>query len=137
MLFLIYQNQLYYKAIKLAIEQLHREGKEAHVLDIGTGTGLLSMMAAKCQANTIFACEAFKPMAQCARKIIKENGFENFIKVIGKRSTELTVGVNGDLPRRANLLVTEVFDTELIGEGALETFIHAHKELLEVSSQFT
>lgn len=32
-----------------------------------------------------------------------------------------------------NLLVTEVFDTELIGEGAISVFNHAHQELLTVS----
>ena len=36
------------------------------------------------------------------------------------------------MPHRANILVTEVFDTELIGEGAIGTYTHAHKELLEV-----
>lgn len=38
-----------------------------------------------------------------------------------------------DLPHRMNLLVTEVFDTELIGEGALSVFNHAHQELLTVN----
>ena len=38
----------------------------------------------------------------------------------------------GDLEQRANILVTEVFDTELIGEGAIGTFHHAHEHLLEV-----
>lgn len=33
-----------------------------------------------------------------------------------------------------NLLVTEVFDTELIGEGALSVFNHAHQELLTVNT---
>ena len=33
---------------------------------------------------------------------------------------------------RANILVTEVFDTELIGEGAIPTFRPAHAHLLEV-----
>lgn len=32
-----------------------------------------------------------------------------------------------------NLLVTEVFDTELIGEGAISVFNHAHQELLTVN----
>jgi len=36
------------------------------------------------------------------------------------------------MAERANILVTEVFDTELIGEGAIGTFNHAHKCLLEV-----
>ena len=71
-------------------------------------------------------------MAECAAKIIKDNGFENAIKLIHKRSTSLIVSKNGDLPKRANILVTELFDTELIGEGALSTFSHAHQVLLEV-----
>ena len=29
-------------------------------------------------------------------------------------------------------MVSEVFDTELIGEGAIATFAHAHRHLLEV-----
>ena len=37
------------------------------------------------------------------------------------------------MEERANILVTEVYDTELIGEGAIPTFHHAHKCLLQVS----
>jgi len=73
-------------------------------------------------------------MANCAAQIIKENGYANKIKLIRKRSTEMTVGKDGDMSKRANILVTEVFDTELIGEGALSTFRHAHEVLLEVMS---
>lgn len=110
------------------------------------------MMAAKCGADSITACEvnkfinyydiicilylyiiqAFTPMAKCAIKIIQENGFEDKIKLIHKRSTKMTIGKNGDMVKKANILVTEVFDTELIGEGALSTFRHAHENLLEV-----
>jgi hypothetical protein len=43
--------------VKLAIERMHSMGKKAHVLDIGTGTGLLSLMAAKSGADTVVACE--------------------------------------------------------------------------------
>ena len=35
-----------------------------------------------------------------------------------------------DMDERANILVTEVFDTELIGEGAISTFNHAQDYLL-------
>ena len=48
--------------------------------------------------------------------------------------TECVLCVDGDMSHRANILVTEMFDTELIGEAALSTFIHAHRELLEVTS---
>lgn len=57
--------------------------------------------------------------------------FSGRIRVIPKRSTEITVGENCDMQERANILVTEVFDTELIGEGALRTFHDAHKTLLQ------
>jgi type III protein arginine methyltransferase len=95
----------------------------------GTGTGILSMMAVSLGAGTVYACEAFEPMADCATKIIAANGMADRITVIAKRSTSLKIGV--DMPRRANILVTEVFDTELIGEGAMKTFSHAHEHLLE------
>lgn len=125
------RNEKYYSAIKIAIEKKHKDGQKAHVLDIGTGTGLLSMMAASCGADSVVACEAFPPMADCAKKITIKNGFQDIITVIPKHSTDLIVGDNGDLKQRANILVTEVFDTELIGEGAIKVFNHAHKELLE------
>ena len=117
-----------------------------HVLDIGTGTGLLSMMAAVEGVDSITACEEFLPMAACAEKVtiwilylrlildldkvIKQNGFEGKIKLVRKRSTELQVGPGLDMERRANILVTEVFDTELIGEGAIGTYNHAAANLL-------
>ncbi|KOB67070.1 Uncharacterized protein OBRU01_20363, partial [Operophtera brumata] len=70
-------------------------------------------------------------MAECCLKILAQNGVADKITVIPKRSTEIKVGESGDMKEKANILVTEVFDTELIGEGALSTFSHAHKYLLE------
>lgn len=128
------RNKKYYKALAEAIQIKRGLGEPVNVLDIGTGTGLLSMMAARLGADTVTACEAFEPMAKCAREIIQQNGFGNKIRLIPKRSTDITVGRDGDMPERANILVTEVFDTELIGEGAINTFTHAHRELLQKNS---
>jgi type III protein arginine methyltransferase len=97
-------------------------------LDIGTGTGLLSMMAVSCGADRVTACEAFKPMVDVAKKCLKSNKMQDKVKIIEKRSTEIQIGV--DMDERANVLVTEVFDTELIGEGAIGTFNHALENLL-------
>lgn len=123
------RNEKYYVAIKKAIEEMHSRNKKAHVLDIGTGTGLLSMMAANCGADTIIACEGFPPMAEIAKCLVQDNCLVEKIKIIPKRSTQLRVGI--DLEHKANILVSEVFDTELIGEGAIETFNHANEHLLE------
>ncbi|CAD7083536.1 unnamed protein product [Hermetia illucens] len=124
------RNKKYFAALQKTIKKLHENGIKANVLDIGTGTGLLSMMAVKSGADSVTTCEAFLPMANCAEKVIGANGMSEKIKLIKKRSTELKVGPGCDMEERANVLVTEVFDTELIGEGAIEIFNHAHRYLL-------
>lgn len=123
------RNQKYLRGLQIAIDRVHRQGRKANVLDIGTGTGILSMMAVQCGADTVTACEAFRPMADCAEKIIDQNGLRHAISIVKKRSTDLVIGT--DMAKRANILVTEVFDTELIGEGAIGIFTHAHEHLLE------
>ena len=130
------RNVQYEKAIVKTIRTLAKSLKNIHVLDIGTGTGLLSMMAARaldgrtdssCSLR-ITACEVFQPMARIAKKCIEQNGLTDRIHVIDKRSTELDL--ENDLHNdRINVIVAEVFDTELIGEGALRTFSEACKHL--------
>ncbi|NXP73040.1 ANM7 methyltransferase, partial [Ramphastos sulfuratus] len=125
------RNTKYYEGIRAAVSRVKERGEKAVVLDIGTGTGLLSMMAAAAGADFCYAIEVFKPMANAAVKIVEKNGFSDRIKVINKHSTEVTVGPDGDMQCRANILVTELFDTELIGEGALPSYEHAHKYLVQ------
>lgn len=48
---------MYFEAIRKAVKIIHGRGMKAKVLDIGTGTGLLSMMAASCGAELVTACE--------------------------------------------------------------------------------
>ncbi|KAK0420616.1 hypothetical protein QR680_014795 [Steinernema hermaphroditum] len=93
----------------------------------GTGTGLLSLMAARAGADHVTAIEVFKPMADIARKILKSSEYAEKIDLITTRSTDINenaVSVKG------NIIVAEVFDTELIGEGALRTFKEAHDTLV-------
>ncbi|XP_052735163.1 protein arginine N-methyltransferase 1.6 isoform X3 [Vigna angularis] len=104
--------------------------KPCHVLDIGAGTGLLSMMAARAMGDEgkVTACESYLPMVKLMKKVLRLNGMEGRVKIINKRSEELQVGL--DMPSRAHVLVSEILDSELLGEGLIPTLQHAHDNLL-------
>ena len=95
------RNDAYLAALQSAIT------KDTHVLEIGTGSGLLSMMAARSGAEKVTTCEASPIIATTAKKIIATNGMAGTINVIAKKSNNVEVGV--DLPRPADLLVSEIF----------------------------
>uniref|UniRef100_A0A3B5ANT6 Protein arginine N-methyltransferase n=1 Tax=Stegastes partitus TaxID=144197 RepID=A0A3B5ANT6_9TELE len=129
------RNQKYYEGIRSAVSRVRARGQKVVVLDIGTGTGLLSMMAATAGADFCYAVEVFRPMAEAARSIVEKNGFSDKIKIINKHSTDVTVGPDGDMQEKANVLITELFDTELIGEGALPSYEHAHQNLVQAGCE--
>lgn len=97
------------------------------VLDIGTGSGLLAMMAARAGAKQVIAVEAHPLIAETAREIITQNSYADRINVIAKRSTEVDPAT--EMPELADLVVAEVLDAGLIGEGMLPTSRDALKRL--------
>ncbi len=99
------------------------------VLDIGSGSGLLAMMAARAGAKQVITCELIKPIADIAQEIIQLNGLADKISVINKKSFNLSIGV--DLPEPADVLVSEIFDVGLLGENAIPTIKHARTYLLK------
>ncbi|XP_075995508.1 protein arginine N-methyltransferase 7 [Genypterus blacodes] len=129
------RNEKYRQGIFGAVARVKARGQKVIVLDIGTGTGLLSMMAVSAGADLCYAVEVFRPTAEAARCIVEKNGFSDKIKIINKHSTEVTVGPDGDMQMKANVLVTELFDTELIGEGALPSYEHAHLNLVQAGCE--
>ncbi|KAL8539771.1 hypothetical protein ACS0TY_001394 [Phlomoides rotata] len=129
-------------AYRLAIDKTVT--KPCHVLDIGGGTGLLSMMAARAMGlydskwsstsnGLVTACESYLPMVKLMKKVLRANSMDGRICVINKRSDELEVGL--DIPSRANVLVSEILDSELLGEGLIPTLQHAHDKLLVENPQ--
>lgn len=115
------RNDAYQEAIEKVIN------KDSVVLDIGTGSGLLAMMAARAGAQQITACEMHERLAAAAKVITKQNGFEASINVLSKKSTQLKVGV--DMPAKANLIISEILDAGGIGEGVLPSIRHAVQNL--------
>ena len=97
------RNDAFERAIQAAVA---REGRHARILDIGAGSGLLSMMAARAGAANIVACERVPIIAEAAERIVALNGLDRAIRVISKASNDLAVGK--DLEGPADILVSEI-----------------------------
>lgn len=117
------RNNAYNKALQKVIQATHQ------VLDIGTGSGLLAMMAARAGAKQITACEMNTSLAEVAERIVVKNNYSKQIKIVSKKSTAVDIGV--DMPEKADVLVSEILDSGLLGEGVFPSIRHAKKELLK------
>jgi predicted RNA methylase len=119
------RNDAFEKAIQQAIS-VH--GSAANVLDIGAGSGLLSMMATRAGARSVVCCESVEIIAEMTKRIVSLNGYEDRIRVISKNSKELVVGE--DLDKRADILVSEILSSDLLSESVLSTFEDAIDRLV-------
>ena len=101
----------------------------AHVLDIGSGSGLLAMMAANSGAAHVTTCEKVKAVAECAAEIVAANGTSGIcsINVVPVLSNKLVVGEH--MPALADVVVSEILDCGLLGEGMLPATAHALESL--------
>jgi type II protein arginine methyltransferase len=99
------------------------------VLEIGTGSGLLAMMAARAGAGEVITCEWDPAIALAAQRIVALNGYADRVRVINKHSSELQV--DADLNGPADLLVSEILADDLLGEGTLPSLEHAYRHLLK------
>jgi type II protein arginine methyltransferase len=117
------RNAAYYDGLRAAITP------EKTVFEIGTGSGLLAMMSAKLGAKKIVTCEAVRLVADTARKIIERNKYQDKITVLAKPSSSVQIG--RDLPAQADILVHEVFSSELLGEHVLPSIEDAKARLLK------
>ncbi len=86
------------KAFQRAITEAVTPG--CAVLDIGAGTGILSMFAAQAGARVVYAVEQTE-IAEIAREIIKENGLRDQITVIQNDMAAI------DLPEKVDVIVSE------------------------------
>lgn len=103
------------------------------VFEIGTGSGLVAMMAARLGAKKVVTCEAVDLVAATAAKIVERNGYQDRVRVLSKPSYQ--VDADGDLGGRADILVHEIFSSELLGEHVLPAIEDAKARLLKPGGQ--
>lgn len=94
------------------------------VLDVGAGTGVLSIFCAQAGAKKVYAVEACS-IAEQAVKIVKQNNMEDKIEVI--RGTVETV----DLPEKVEVIVSEWMGYALLHESMLNSVLYARDKWLQ------
>ena len=166
------RNSLYQRAIQQALE-IHTAKQQqtksttnnddndttsvqCHVLDIGSGTGLLSMMAAtqtgavrkKLPVVHVTAVEMSTAMADLARQTIHDNQLQDRITLYTGHSSQLTLSnthhhasfsqtndaENHDsshplyVSQPFDLVVSELLESGVLGEGVLPTLRHLYNQ---------
>eukprot|EP00730_Choanoeca_flexa_P007717 TRINITY_DN12382_c0_g1_i1.p2 TRINITY_DN12382_c0_g1~~TRINITY_DN12382_c0_g1_i1.p2 ORF type:complete len:649 (+),score=106.65 TRINITY_DN12382_c0_g1_i1:52-1998(+) len=128
-----YRNRLYEQAIATAVAafiKLHN--RAPRVLDIGTGTGLLAMLAVRHGADKVYAVDQFPALIRVAKDIAQDNNMAESISFFSKPSSELTLADLDHQP--CDMVVSELLDYSMLGEGLVPALRDAYARLLVPSA---
>lgn len=99
--------------------------KGADVLDLGCGTGILSMFSSDAGANLVVGVDGADHVLECASKVLKENNKDQIVLVLGR--IEKT-----PLPYETfDVIVSEWMGYFLLYEGMLDSIIFARDRYLK------
>lgn len=110
------------RAYKSAIKSSVHPGDV--VVDMGTGTGILALLALQAGAARVYAIEA-ADIIKLAKRIAEKNGMNGRITFIHGKSQDT------DLPEKADVLISEVIGEGAFEEGMLDAIIDARKRFLK------
>ncbi|ESQ54287.1 hypothetical protein EUTSA_v100269450mg, partial [Eutrema salsugineum] len=98
--------------------------KDKIVLDVGAGTGILSLFCAKAGAAHVYAVECSQ-MADMAKEIVKANGFSDVITVLKGKIEEI------ELPTpKVDVIISEWMGYFLLFENMLDSVLYARDKWL-------
>ncbi|KAF8230032.1 arginine N-methyltransferase 3 [Tricholoma matsutake] len=100
--------------------------RDAVVLDVGCGTGILSLFAARSGAKRVIAVDA-SAIAEKAERIVKANGFGDIITVIKGKIEE--IALPDDLTY-VDIIVSEWMGYALLYESMLDSVLRARDRFL-------
>ena len=96
------------------------------VLDVGAGTGILSMFAAKAGASKVYAVEN-SSIANKMKEIIHDNGFDGIIEVLKGKIEELKI------PQKVDVIISEWMGYCLLFESMLNSVIFARDKFMKAT----
>lgn len=108
-----WRNQFYYSALKK-----HASGKV--VLDVGSGTGILSFYALNFGAEFVYAVEINEEMAKITDAVLSSKFDRSRFKVIN--ANFWTKDIDNKIDRPVDLLVTETVGPGLFDQGMFHTW---------------
>ncbi|EKX48284.1 hypothetical protein GUITHDRAFT_68878 [Guillardia theta CCMP2712] len=128
----LHRAKAYHIAIQQAVSAVREKKESVSVLDVGCGSGLLSMMAARAGSKRVYGCDKAPGMADCARGVVAANSLQGSVKIIPKLSTLISVGDNeaNDMLDKADIFVSETFGDDPFSESFLPSLQHAREHLL-------
>ncbi|KAF7819718.1 putative protein arginine N-methyltransferase 1.2 [Senna tora] len=98
--------------------------KNKVVLDVGAGTGILSLFCAKAGAGHVYAVEC-SDMADMAKEIVEANGYSNVITVLKGKIEEIELPV-----AKVDIIISEWMGYFLLFENMLNTVLYARDKWL-------
>lgn len=98
--------------------------KDKIVLDVGCGTGILSMFAAKAGAKHVYSVD-MSSIIDKAKEIVSLNGFENKITLLQGKLEDITLPVD-----KVDIIISEWMGYFLLYESMLDTVLYARDRYL-------
>lgn len=111
------RNQALAQAVEAAVEP------GCVVVDVGTGSGFLALLAARAGARRVYALED-SAMAMVARRLVAVNGFADVIAVVQCSSFDFAA------PEPADVVLCETLGFAVLDEGFRSSLVDARQRLL-------